>query len=131
MVRELAGYLGIEQRAEPYLVGRMIPRAFRHAVPGVPLEDIRIYVMNPGITTGGQTLSPFGSLTASPAVEPMKMSALGDLAPAERWMISEADQQHPYVATAPWRASTPRAPLHEGRRGLMKFDGSVEFEQVR
>lgn len=130
VVRELAPYLGIEQRPEPYLVSHMIPRAYRKTAPGVPLHDLRVYVMNPGVTIDGRIVPPFGALTTSPPAAPLRTISLGSLPAQEQWMLAEADQKHPYVATAPWRASTPEIPVHGGRRGLMKFDGSIEFENV-
>lgn len=130
IVRDLADYLGIAQWPEPYLVERMIPRGYRNAVPGVPLRDVRIYVVNPGVAVSGKISAPFGSLTESPPVEPMTLGALQGIPASDRWMIAETDQQHPYIATAPWRASTPIAPLHQNRRATMRFDGSLEFAKV-
>lgn len=130
IVRELASYLGIKEKSAPYLVTQMIPMAYRGILPGVRMEDKRIYVMNSSIEINGQTKSPFGSLTTSPVIPPMQMSQMRDLPEADRWMVSEADQMQPYVATAPWKTSTPPVPVHQGRRAVLKFDGSVELKRV-
>ena len=124
LVRDLAGYLGVEQRAEPYVVSRLIPQATRRATPLVKPEDIRVYVVNSVLLVDGETLYPFGSLTAPLILETMRINRLLSLPPQERWMISEADQMHPDVATAPWKANTPAQPLHDGRRAVFAFDGS-------
>lgn len=130
MVRDLASYLGIEQRSNSYLVERMFPRAYRDNMPPGSPNDARVYVVNPGWTdTEGKTNLPFGSLTSSPALEPMKMANFVNLAASHNWMIAEADQLQPYVATAAWKASTPEKPLHDGYRAIMRFDGSVNFEK--
>ena len=131
IVRDLASYLGVEARTNSYLVDRLFPRAYRaHMPPGSP-ADARVYIVNPGWTdTTGQPVLPFGSLTVSPTLEAMKLPSLQNLPASNRWMIAEADQLHPYVATAAWKANTPAQPLHNGHRAMVNFDGSVVFEQA-
>ncbi|MEI6338761.1 MAG: prepilin-type N-terminal cleavage/methylation domain-containing protein [Verrucomicrobiota bacterium] len=130
LVRDLAEYLNIESKNPPYLVERMIPRAYRQAMRGTKMEDARIYIMNTGVVMNAQTNQPFGSLTSSPILAPMKLGALTALPAEENWMACEADQLHPYVATAPWKANTPARPVHDGRRALVRFDGSVNLEKT-
>ncbi len=130
LVRDLAEYLNIESKNPPYLVERMIPRAYRKAMRGTRMDDARIYLMNTGVVLDGQTKQPFGSLTSNPVLAPMKLTALPTLPVGENWMACEADQRHSYVATAPWRANTPALPVHDGRRALVRFDGSVDLEKA-
>lgn len=130
LVRELADYLDIETRATPYVVDRLFPRAYRRAMPPGSPGDARVYVMNSGLNVDGQVRAPFGSLTTTPVVAPMRLGQLPSLPSGERWMISEADQSHPDVAGAPWKAHTPSRPLHEGRRISVGFDGAVSLDRA-
>ncbi len=128
LVRDLATYLDVEEGPSPYMVERMIPRAYRKKMPAGLPENARVYVMNSAIVMQGQTNTPFGSLTGSTPVAPMRMPQLSSLPEDERWMISEADQQQGDVINAPWKQSTPTTPLHEGKRVVLAFDGSVTIE---
>ena len=130
LVRDLADYLDIETRETPYVVDRMIPRAYRRAMPPGSPGDARIYVMNSSLILEGQVRAPFGSLTAAPVVAPMRLTQFQNLSPADQWMISEADQLHPDVAGAPWKSLTPAQPLHEGLRIHLAFDGAVSLDRV-
>lgn len=129
-VVQLAPYLGVEHRDTPYLVEPLLPRAFRRGITAGPLDDLRVYVMNSAIVFDGQTNRPFGSLTTSPPVEPMRLGKLQTAPPGELWMISETDQQHPDVKGAPWKASTPSKPVHDGFRASVNFDGSAVLEKA-
>jgi len=132
MVRDLASYLGVEPRTNSYVVDRLFPKAYRDQMPPGDPGDARVYVVNPGwVDETGKTNLPFGSLTDTPTAEPMKMAGVANVAGTNNWMISEADQLQPYVASAPWKASTPAQPLHDGYRAVMRFDGSVDFERAR
>ncbi len=131
LVVRLAPYLDVEQRETPYLVDRMIPKAYRRNATASALKDVRVYVMNSEILLDGQTNRPFGSLTASPPLEPMRLAALDRLPENERWMVSETDQLHSSVSGAPWKASTPPLPVHEGFRASVNFDGSAQVVPVR
>ena len=130
IVRDLATYLGVEHKETPYLVQKMIPRAYLRNTTSGTMEDVRVYVMNSVIIQEGQTNRPFGSLTVSPVVESMRLPRLDSLPQDERWMISETDQSHPDVVGAPWRANTPPKPAHDGFRAVLNFDGSANLEQV-
>jgi type II secretory pathway pseudopilin PulG len=129
-VVRLAPYLEVEHRDSPYLVDRLLPKAFsRNGTTGA-LDDLRVYVMNSSIVHDGQTNRPFGSLTVGPAVEPMRLGRLPTAPDGERWMMSETDRRHPDVAGAPWKASTPPEPLHDGFRASVNFDGSAALQKV-
>jgi prepilin-type N-terminal cleavage/methylation domain-containing protein len=130
LVRELAEYLSIEQRDTPYVVEDRVPSAYKQAMRGANLGDVRVYVMNSAIVREGETLAPFGSLTGTSPVPAMRMAALGGLPEGDRWMMSEADQLQPDVAAAVWRANTPAKPVYVNRRAVLYFDGSAEFEAV-
>jgi len=134
LVRDLAEYLQVERRDAPYLVDRMVPLAYRRAMKGTKLEDARIYVMNSSATRHGEVLDPFasGSLT-KPGTGlnsvPLKLSAVQGLTGEGNWMMAEADQKLPAVASAVWRTSTPPAPVHGNARAIARFDGSAAWEQ--
>ncbi len=136
IVRDLAPYLDIAHRDAPYLVQRMIPNAYRRNPPSGRMTDLRIYVVNASIMLEGQTVTPFGTLITASTGEtvktsdPLRLNRLDKLPGNERWMLSETDQKHPSVAAAPWRASTPALPLHDGFRAVLNFDGSANLERV-
>lgn len=131
IVRDLAPYLDVQHRDTPYVVDRMIPKAFLPNPTAAPLADLRVYVMNSSVVLDGQTNLPFGSLTVTPTVEPMRLGRLANLPENERWMISETDQLHPDVSSAPWKANTPPKPVHDGFRASINFDGSANLEAAK
>jgi len=131
IVRDLAPYLEVQHRDTPYVVDRMIPKAFLPNPTSAPLADLRVYVMNSSIVLDGQTNLPFGSLTVTPTVEPMRLGRMEKLPDSERWMISETDQLHPDVSGAPWKANTPAKPVHDGFRATVNFDGSANLEAAK
>jgi hypothetical protein len=45
-------------------------------------------------------------------------------------MISTADQEHPNVATAPWKANTPPQPPLGKVRAVFRFDGSAGLVNI-
>lgn len=135
LVRDLADYLSLERRTAPYLVSQMIPVSYRRAMRGTKLEDARIYVMNSTVTRNGEVLDPFatGSLTkpaAGLSPIPLKLTNVAGLTGDGNWMIAEADQKLPAVASAAWRASTPAAPVHGNARAVARFDGSAAWQSV-
>lgn len=130
IVRDLAPYLGVESRDRPYLVDRMIPKPYRRHSTAGPLEQVRVYVMNSSVILDGQTNAPFGSLTATPPIEPLRINQLENLAENERWMASETDQLHPDVSGAPWKAHTPPQPVHGNFRAAVHFDGSATLQPI-
>lgn len=128
LVREVAPYLEVEPRDTPYLVTGLIPRAYRRVVPAEKLPSTRVYVMNTTIEIQGEGRAPFGDLRTDPPIPTMRQSQLRNLSAEDRWMMSEADQKHPDVSTAPWRNNTPREPVHRGRRAVMDFDGAIHLD---
>lgn len=130
LVRDLADYLLVERRDTPYLAAQMIPQAYRRAMRGSKMDDARIYVMNSGIDIeGGGKLEPFGVLTGPDVLPPLTLQRVQGLPAADDWMIAEADQQHPAVASAVWKANSPALPVHGNARAQARFDGSVAWGQ--
>lgn len=130
LVRDLADYLLVERKDSPYLAEQMIPKAYRRVLRGANMDDARIYVMNSGIDIeGGGKLEPFGVLTGPEVLPPLKLPQVQSLPAADDWMIAEADQQHPAVASAVWKANTPALPVHGNARAQARFDGSVAWGQ--
>lgn len=131
LVREVGEYMPFEKRPEAYLVESLIPKAYRRAMKGANLADARIYVMNTAVEVNGATANPFGNLPTDPALPSLKLVTVASLPEEERWMMKEADQQVPEVATASWRANTPPAPVHGTLRAAARFDGSVTWEKAK
>ncbi len=137
LVVSLAPYLGVEQRDTPYLVDRMIPKAYRRNPTAGRMNDLRIYVMNASIVLEGNTHRPFGALLTTSngdtvkSADPLRINRLDKLPDNERWMLSETDQKHPSVAAAPWKASTPPLPVHDNLRAVLNFDGSAQLEAAK
>lgn len=129
LVVQLAPYLDVEQRDTPYLVDRLIPKAYRRNATAGAMKDVRVYVMNTSLD--GQTNLPFGSLTTDPPIEPMRLAALDHLPEVERWMVSETDQLHPRISGKSWKVNTPPLPVHEGFRASVNFDGSAQVVPVK
>ena len=86
--------------------------------------------MNSSIQTPGGALQPFGSLTGSAPLAPLRLVQLHDLPAEENWMFSETDQLHPDVSAASWKSNTPAAPLHGKLRIRAGWDGSASFVPV-
>ena len=125
IVTECADYLGIGRREEKHLVATLMPRAYvRQKVPADP-SQMRVWVMNGTVTNNGTTTNPFGRVTTQgqPPTANMPLAALPGIGP--QWMISTADQAHPNVAGAPWRANAPPEPPLGNVRAVFRFDGSA------
>lgn len=121
LVRELAGYLGIEPGSEPASV--FVPPAVRRVMAASSIPESRPYVLNMAVANpGAAPLTPWGNL-ASGGGEPLPIAAV----PASGWAMSDADQLHPRVLQASWRANTPPAPVHGPNRMALQFSGSVEM----
>ena len=121
LVVVLAPYLGIQVTATPQLVPLFIPPAYRRAVSATFLTSARTYVMNMAVpaSTGG-VLNPWGNITVA-GEAPIVMG----MVPTTAWAFSDADQLHPRVVAAPWKANTPTAVIHPPMRLAARFDGSV------
>lgn len=124
LVVELADYLGLraDQRQE---IRWMISHAYRRNIARhLRVEDYRTHVMNMSVNTANGPLNPWGSLAANGG-QPLPLATIER--PSNVWMLSDADQQHPAVASAVWRNFTPPRPIHDRGRLHLFFDGSVRF----
>lgn len=118
--RDLAPYLGLAIPAQPELSGTFIPPAFRKAVEAGRLNDSRTYVLNMEVPLeDGSIINPWGSLADPAATKPMSQA----FAPGNVWAMSDADQKHPRVGAASWKANTPEEPIHGRERLALYFDG--------
>ena len=122
LVRELAPYLNIPERDQPYLVESFVPPAF--PIESLGVDEPRVFVVNYEIVQEGEVVQPWGSLLGDEPVSPAQSVQLRD--PARHWAVSDADQRHPEVTGAPWEASTPTNPIHGNTRNVLYFDGRVE-----
>ncbi len=124
IVTECAAYLGIGLSDERYLVTSLMPRAYARQNVPADLSQMRVWVMNSTVTNNGTITNPFGRVTTQGQTPTgnMNLAALRDAGP--QWMISTADQSHPNVASAPWRANAPPEPPLGNVRAVFRFDGS-------
>lgn len=130
IVTECADYLGIGGRVEKYLVTSLMPRAYaRQSIPANPAL-MRVWVMNSTVTNNGTVTNPFGMVTTQgqPPTGNMSLAALPGT--GTQWMISTADQAHPNVAAAPWKANTPPEPPLGNVRAVFRFDGSAGLVNI-
>lgn len=129
LVLFLADYLELEEADSPREVSLFLPRGLTVRRPaGVSLAQFRPYVMNMRAEDReGELVNPWGNLADSEPGLPLNLAALSARVPAV-WGFSEADQTHPRVAEASWRANTipePAPPRATGRLAWF-FDGRVE-----
>ncbi len=122
LVLTLAPYLGITIPATPRLIPLFIPPAYRRTVTPAFLNDARTYVLNMAVpvANGTATLNPWGNATLT-GQQPLACA----LVPGGAWAFSDADQLHPRVTGAPWKANTPPGIIHGARRLAVRFDGSA------
>ena len=120
LVRELAPYLGLETPAKPVVIDLFVPPAYRRMTPTASLSTSRTFVMNMAVASGNATINPWGSLAANDGSSPLRLGSV----PANAWGFSDADRQHPRVASASWAANTPAEPIHKKRLAWF-FNGSV------
>ena len=120
LVRELAPYLGLETPAKPVVIDLFVPPAYRRMTPTASLPTSRTFVMNMAVASGNATINPWGSLAANDGSGPLRLGSV----PANAWGFSDADRQHPRVASASWAANTPAEPIHKKRLAWF-FNGSV------
>jgi len=118
LARELADYLNVPSSDNPELVPLFIPPAFKKAMGLEGLEEARTYVLNMDVAGA----NPWGNL-ANSGERPMSLSRM----PSSAWAMSDADQLHPRVKSAPWRGNTPARPVHSPGRMAVTFGGSVVF----
>ena len=65
-------------------------------------------------------LCPWGNV-ATTSQPPLSLAQV----PSTAWAFSDADQLHPRVVAASWKANTPRTKLYGAHRLAARFDGSV------
>jgi len=128
LVRELAPWLGLQNVGNPYIVDLFVPPAYRKAPPVGTLEqNWRTYIVNMRVNilveNGTETINPWGSLVLNPTTQPLRVVQIPQ--PSQTWAVTDADQTHPHVASASWRASTPVRPIHGKDRITLFFDGRV------
>jgi prepilin-type N-terminal cleavage/methylation domain-containing protein len=129
LVLFFAEYLGLSEEDSPAEVSLFLPRGLLSRRPdGVSIANFRPYVMNMMATDReGKLVNPWGNLARPEVGQPLSLAALGARLPAV-WAISEADQTHPRLAAAAWRANTipePAPPKTTGRLAWF-FDGRVQ-----
>jgi type II secretory pathway pseudopilin PulG len=123
----LATYLGarISSESDVVIVPALAPKGFsRHLPANVALENSRTYVMNMSVKTESGIVNPWGSASDSSST-PMPLTAVTDH--TGQWMLSAADQRHPAVSAAPWRAFTPAKSIYGPVRPYLFFDGHVQW----
>lgn len=124
LVLKLAPWLGLETTGSPYIVDLFIPPAYRKAPPvGSTVENWRTYVVNMRVNTGTEIINPWGSQVLNPMTQPLRLAQIPQ--PSQTWAMTDADQTHPHVAGASWRAFTPVRPVHGKQRITLFFDSRV------
>lgn len=126
IVKECALYLGLAEASGTFLVNRLMPKAYaRLKVPANQME-MRVWVMNSPLTND---LRPFGGITNG-EVEGNSLPLASISRFMNSWMISTADQAHPNVAAAPWKANAPPEPPLGNVRAVFRFDGSAGLVNI-
>ena len=127
LVRELAPYLGYPESNETYLAKDFASKMLLSRTPAAALPLVRPYVLNLDCTNAsGELVRPFGNLAASEPGTPMKHVNLPPEIRAQ-WMMSDADQAHPRVLGASWRAYTPTKPIYGKSRNALFYDLHAEI----
>ncbi len=117
---------------DPYLTGRdvpesgtvdlFVPPAFERSVGRAAVATSRTFVMNMKVVTEGHELNPWGNAADTSPESPLRLA----LIPGEAWGFSDADQAHPRVKSASWRANTPKGIIHGQKRLAWFFGGNVQ-----
>lgn len=124
LVAKLAPYLGIPED-ETQIVEVFMPPAYRREYEG-DLTTARTYVMNMSVLVNEEIVNVWGSAVPSAPdhlKRPMTLVAIPD----DAWLMSDADQENPRVANAPWVDNTPPEPIHGRKRAALFFGGHVDF----
>jgi len=123
LANHLAPYLDIDDPSDGDDIHVLIPPAFRKWRDATPPMDEppRSYVLNFFVETNGEIVNPWGRLVPTPTAPKLAATV-----PANTWAVSDADQQHPRVVAAPWRAFTPEEIIHGKNRLALTFSGSVQ-----
>ncbi len=121
LVVDLAPYLTIQESATPFLVDSFVPQLLKNRLETLVAEP-RVFVLRTQLADGQQ---PFGALPGADGSEPLPLAGLSN--PGQTWMLSDADQQHPFVVGRPWQTSTIPSPVApNSTRNVLFFDGRVE-----
>lgn len=147
---KLAKYLGVPEQgntgvpADDTVVDVFVPPGFKRSelvtkrkVPLVGDDAVvaRSLVLNTKVNAAGnEVINPWGVATEGSETEPMSLVELQGLDDEDSqssilsstWAISDADQEHPYVRTAPWKDKTSKEPYNGDRRTVLFFDWHAE-----
>lgn len=122
LARTLAPYLSVPTPPQPELVDLFVPPGFKRAMGSEALMGSRTYVLNMfAPLPDGQVVNPWGNLAREDPGSGRQLA----LIPGELWALSDADQLHPRVGSAPWSTNTPPEPIHGSKRLALLFSGSV------
>lgn len=124
---ELAPYFDLDADAGVQLVREMVPPAFRREMEVSIEAQPRTFVANLVWEVNDITYTPLGD--ARDDSPPMKAAALPPNA-NNFWILSDADQQHPEVGSAPWSGNTPAEPVHGNQRATLYLDGRAAMQPL-
>ena len=134
MVVQLASVMDYLQSSEGRVVEAFAPPAFWAEVGYEQAENMRAYVLQMNVEdVDGNSFQPFGKPAAmnnGKAIEGLRMGQVMNRIPKDTWLMSDADQQHTNVASAPWSDSTTPEPYHGSSRNTLYWDGRVEAVPV-
>ncbi|MGF1678267.1 MAG: prepilin-type N-terminal cleavage/methylation domain-containing protein [Candidatus Methylacidiphilales bacterium] len=135
LVVDLADYIGLENAAGVFVVEDMLSPAFKRMIPQAQWATGRHWVVNMNVplnsdpeTSPTENVSPWGNRAVGVGQQPVPLARITQ--PSRTWAMTEADQLHPDVAGASWRAQAPAQPLHGNRRPTLFFDGRLEMIPV-
>ncbi len=120
LATHLGTYLGVSDPSVARTLDVFISPAYRKDSNVLPSDQAILYVVNNGVQSDGQILTPFGEARA-PGSPPMKIYAI----PPKTWLLCDADQLNPWLVGQPWANKTPAKPLHSPKRLALFKDGSV------
>lgn len=135
LVVQLAPFMDYPQFPTGQAIEAFAPPAFWTEVGLEQAETMRAYVIQNRIdlTDGSAPLQPFGlpeEMNDGEAILGMKLGSVISRIPDNTWLMSDADQLHPNVASAPWSNNTTETPFHGSSRNVLYWDGRVEAVAV-
>ena len=126
IVKECAPHLGLAEASGTFLVHWLMPKAYARLKVPANQMDMRVWVMNSSLTND---LKPFGGITNGRVDgESLPLASVSGF--FNTWMISTADQAHPNVTGASWRANAPPEPPLGNVRAVFRFDGSAGLVSI-
>lgn len=122
----LADYLSIERKnSDDVYIPIFTPPAFKKSdAKNLKAVDARTMVANMKVLKNNALVAPFGSAVPGAESDPLKYVEV--ISPDVVWALSDADQEHPHVAVAAWKANTASKPYHDDKRVTVFFDGHVD-----